>query len=205
MTTENKTTTDPEEKLRHHTYDGIQEYDKRLPNWWLWTLYGAIIFAFAYWLYYQWPLASEPSGRRIEKQMAQIEASAVKSEGGLKELTDDNLWDMSKDEKVVSAGRTIFLTTCASCHKPDLTGLVGPNLKVQQWIHGGKPTEIVNTITTGVPPKGMPTWGPVLGKEKISQVASYVLSFHTKGEPIVIVASKPVALPAATAAPSAAK
>jgi cytochrome c oxidase cbb3-type subunit III len=196
MATESKTTIDPEEKLRHHTYDGIQEYDKRLPNWWLWTLYGAIVFAFGYWFYFQWPVATDSSTEHIRRQMAQIEVASMKSAGGAG-LTDDDLWNMSKDEKVVSAGRTIFLTTCASCHKPDLTGLVGPNLKVQQWIHGGKPTEIVNTITTGVPPKGMPTWGPVLGKEKISQVAAYVLSYHTKGEPIEIVASKPVALPAA--------
>ena len=44
-----------EDPLRPHSFDGIHEYDKRLPNWWLWTLYGAIIYSAIYWgLYHRW-------------------------------------------------------------------------------------------------------------------------------------------------------
>jgi len=34
---------------------------------------------------------------------------------------------------------------------------------------------IQNTITVGVPDKGMLTWGPILGPEKVAQVAAYVV------------------------------
>jgi cytochrome c oxidase cbb3-type subunit 3 len=57
-----------------------------------------------------------------------------------------------------------------------MTGGIGPNLLDSTWIHGGTPAEIVKTITEGVPAKGMLTWGPILGPEKIGRVAAYVIS-----------------------------
>jgi len=176
-----------EEKIRDHVFDGIQEYDKLLPNWWLMTLYGAIVFAAAYWFYYHYPTMHESSGQRLERTMNEIALAAAKNAGA--DLTDDQLWAMSKDSKVTGAGALTFQTTCASCHMPDLTGKIGPNLRDNLWIHGGKPTEIINTITNGVPAKGMPTWGPVLGKAKIAEVASYILSYHSPTDPIIEVKS----------------
>ncbi|WP_298872330.1 cytochrome-c oxidase, cbb3-type subunit III [uncultured Psychrobacter sp.] len=35
-----------------HTYDGIQEYDKPLPKWWLVIFFGSIIWAVAYWIFF---------------------------------------------------------------------------------------------------------------------------------------------------------
>jgi len=177
------TPTDQEDPIREHTFDGIQEYDKRLPNWWLWTLYGAIIFAAAYWFYYHFPAEPETSFQRVDRTMNEIAVAAAKSSGS--ELTDDQLWTMSKDSTTVQAGALTFQTTCASCHMPDLSGKIGPNLKDNLWIHGGKPTEIIHTITTGVAAKGMPTWGPVLGPTKINEVAAFILSYHSPSDPVV--------------------
>ena len=73
----------------------------------------------------------------------------------------------------------LFATNCAVCHKPDMTGLVGPNLIDDEWIHGGSLEEIEKTITNGVLEKSMIAWGPTLGPEKIAALARYVQS---KGE-----------------------
>jgi cytochrome c oxidase cbb3-type subunit 3 len=96
---------------------------------------------------------------------------------------------MSRNARFADAGQATFLTTCATCHNAKLTGGIGPNLLDQQWIHGGRPTEIYQTVTNGVPAKGMPTWGPVLGVKKISEVVAFVLSHHTAGEAIELVPS----------------
>ena len=38
--------------LREHSFDGIQEFDQRLPNWWLYTLFGAVAFSVFAWLFF---------------------------------------------------------------------------------------------------------------------------------------------------------
>lgn len=187
------------EELRPHTYDGIQEYDQRLPRWWLLTLYGAMVFAIGYWTYYYLLGMGVKPAQALADEMAENADRAARASGV---LSDDLLWKLSRDPKMVAAGKTTFETTCAACHKPDLTGLIGPNLLDQEWIHGGKPMEVTKTITEGVLTKGMPTWGPLLGKQKITEVVAFIFSHHQPGEKIIPVAgwvppgvSAPVAAP----------
>jgi cytochrome c oxidase cbb3-type subunit 3 len=75
----------------------------------------------------------------------------------------------------VEKGEVIYKANCTGCHGEQLEGKIGPSLVDSVWIHGGKPEEIVHTITAGVPAKGMITWGPILGPEKIGEVAAYVI------------------------------
>ena len=163
----------PDDELRHHTYDGIQEYDKRLPNWWLFTLYGAIVFAAAYWAYYQWTDHMQAGYVRVEQRLAEFQRSALNSGAA---PTDIQLWNMSTDPAVVAAGEKIYKSNCVACHGPELKGAIGPNLTDATWIHGGKPTNLYATATTGVAAKGMPTWGPILGPARIADVVAFVIS-----------------------------
>ena len=164
-------------ELRPHSFDGIQEYDKRMPNWWLWTLYGAIAYSVGYWAFYHaWNLGEQP-GYALEQTMKENAIAAARSTGV---VDDELLWTLSKDLKVIEAGKLTYAGTCASCHQVDLSGGIGPNLKDAVWIHGGGPLQISDVISKGVLAKGMPTWAPVLGKSKITEVTAYILSFHQK-------------------------
>jgi cytochrome c oxidase cbb3-type subunit 3 len=158
-----------------HEYDGIEECDNQLPNWWLWTLYGAIIFSIGYWFYYHTfhtglgPTAAYEAEDVIYKKK-QAE-DAVKNAA-----TPESLLAMTKDTNAVKVGKEVFTVNCVACHLATGGGSVGPNLTDPYWIHGGSPDKIYKTIKEGVPAKGMLTWGPILGEEKVRQVTAYVIT-----------------------------
>ena len=189
----------PNVTLRPHSFDGIQEFDQRLPRWWLLTLYGAIIFSVLYWGYYHTYGLGDSRSAALEKEMARNAALLARKAS----IVDDaTLWKMAQEPAIVAAGKATFETTCAACHKPDLTGLIGPNLVDHQWIHGGLPMDAVKTIQEGVAAKGMPSWAAVLGPQKIHEVAAYIFSHHQPGEEIIPVTGwTPPGAPAPTPTP----
>ncbi len=176
------------EPVRPHVYDGIQEYDKRLPNWWLYTLYITIVFWVGYWSYYEWFRIGQGTAESVSVAMAKIEADRL----SVAKLDDASLWQMSRNANFVAAGKAVYETNCAACHLASLRGkgenpvAIGPDLTDTAWVHGGKPTEIYDLIIKGVLAKGMPTWGPVLGAKKVGEVTAYILSKHKEGEPVVL-------------------
>ncbi len=177
-------------KLRPHTYDGIQEYDQRLPNWWLYTLYGAIAFSIVFWFVYMIARVMPSDESRVEAELAQL--AAVRLAASIDVTNDGLLWTMSRNPVFVDAGKQTFTSLCVACHLASLKGkgenpaAVGPDLIDQAWMHGGTPKEIYATVAKGVLVKGMPAWEPVLGQKKSAEVVAYVLSHHQKGEPITI-------------------
>lgn len=162
--------------LRPHSYEGIQEYDRRLPNWWLWTLYGAIAFSLAYWCYYEWP-TPKSSALRLEEHLAEIATNAAKN--SKEPLTNAQFWTLSMDPGVIGSGKATYQANCASCHNDDLSGKIGPNLKDNVWIYGGEPIALAKIVNEGVLAKGMPAWASVLGRKQIDEVVAYVMSFHS--------------------------
>ena len=161
-----------EDPIRHHVFDGIAEYDKRLPNWWLLTLYASIVFAIIYWLSTQ-HFRRPSDGARVTAAIQEMRATKLAAAGN---YDDAVLIEMRRNASIVAAGAVTFQSTCASCHGVNLEGGIGFNLADTTWVHGGKPTEIMKTINEGVLVKGMPTWGPVLGPKKVAEIVAFVLS-----------------------------
>jgi cytochrome c oxidase cbb3-type subunit 3 len=146
--------------------DGIEEYDNPLPDWWVGLFWVTIAWALAYSVHYHLIAHRSP-----EKALAAEMADARQ-----RWPTAGTTATVALDHESIEQGEKIYLANCASCHGPALGGGIGPSLVDSTWIHGGSPEAIVKTITEGVPAKGMLTWGPILGPEKIGRVAAYVIS-----------------------------
>jgi cytochrome c oxidase cbb3-type subunit III len=152
-----------------HVYDGIEEADNELPNWWLWTFYGAIVFSAFYWFAYH----------EFESVPLPGQAYAVELQqraGG--EVSEELLVAMATNPDAVAAGQALYTTNCVVCHKERGEGNIGPNLTDAFWIHGGSPVDIHRTIAEGALQNGMPAWAGPLGAEKVQQLTAFVLSIR---------------------------
>ena len=164
-------------KKTDHNYDGIEELDNSLPNWWLGILYGTIVFAMGYLFYYE--IGEGPSLKKeYDLEHARLQYQAAVTGAGKKELTDNELKAILKDPSRIKQGETVFNSKCFSCHGAHGQGGIGPNLTDDYWIHGGRPTEIAATITNGVLDKGMPPWGALLKEEEIHSLVAFIHSIR---------------------------
>ncbi len=149
-----------------HEADGIEEYDNQLPLWWVGLFVGTVIFGIVYAVDYHF-ISHRSQVKEYDAEMAAA-PKAPEASVAVGAITPD----------MIAAGKEIFAANCVACHGADMHGGIGPNLTDSTWIHGGTYPEIVHTVTFGVPEKGMITWGPILGPEKIAQVAAFV---HSSG------------------------
>ena len=170
------------DRLLDHEYDGIREYDNRLPNWWLYTLYGAIIFAFGYWIYYH--TLAVGNDMMQDHAVEAAEAARVQLERmGEGTITDETLALLADVPEKVVEGRKLFAQFCVVCHGQSGEGNVGPNLTDAYWIHGNQPTAIWNTVQNGVPDKGMAAWGNQLGPTRVQSLVAFVLTIRDTNVP----------------------
>ncbi|MGA7119128.1 MAG: c-type cytochrome [Polyangiaceae bacterium] len=167
---------------RSHVYDGIVEHDNKLPLWWQLTLYGAVVFALVYW--YGRRLNAIQTTRDVYAQDVAVERAAEAERARARGTIDDDvLATLARDPATIAKGKSTFAASCAPCHRADAGGNIGPNLTDAYWIHGSKPTDIFKIVSEGVPAKGMPTWGPQLGQDRIESVVAFVLSLKDTNVP----------------------
>jgi cytochrome c oxidase cbb3-type subunit III len=173
---------DQQDMVTGHVYDGIEEFDNKLPNWWLTLLWGSIVFALGYWLVFQTLQLRDTPYVRFETEMLQAQEAelARMAEAG---LSDESLLMMSEMSNKVADGREIWVKHCVACHKDQGQGDIGPNLTDAYWINGCTPLSMHDTVVNGVTTKGMPAWLNQLGPTRVQAVVSYVLTLRNTNIP----------------------
>ncbi|NAS10478.1 cbb3-type cytochrome c oxidase N-terminal domain-containing protein [Poritiphilus flavus] len=166
------------EIILDHNYDGIRELDNRLPPWWVYLFYVTIIFGVVYLARFH-VFGDYDQALEYEREVAaaQLEIEAYKRTA--KDLVDVNTVEVLTESSDLSAGKSIFETSCVVCHMADGGGGIGPNLTDEYWILGGGIKNVFNTISEGGRDgKGMVAWKQSLKPLEMAQVASYVLTFQ---------------------------
>lgn len=174
---------DSQPVIMPHSYDGIQEYDQSLPNWWLFTLFGSMAFAFLYWMAC---FVTETAADDRVTLNAELDALEARQLAAVKNLDDATLWKMSRNTQTVAEGQAVYNSLCFTCHAPNLAGIKGLGFRLNDdlWVHGNTPTAIFNNISEGITFEGKPTGmaaQKVLGTGRIAAVTAFLLSAQKEG------------------------
>ena len=160
-----------------HNYDGIRELDNYLPPWWKWLFYATIIwgggYLFAYHVAGSMPLQDDEYQAEVKKADDELRA-LKKAEPG--EVIDENTVTAIADASALADGKGTYTSICASCHRTDGGGDIGPNLTDAYWKHGGDIKSVFKVVKNGVSGTNMVAWGSSMSPEKIRNVSSYVLT-----------------------------
>jgi len=163
-----------------HVWDGdLREMNNPLPRWWAWLFVLTIIFAFVYLALY--PGLGTYGGKLGWTSTGQHQAELDKGNQEVAPLyakfTSMKPEDVSKDPQAVAIGERLFMNNCAQCHGSDARGNKGiPNLTDADWLHGGAPAIIQETLVKGRIGNMPPMAAAVGTPDDVKNVAQYVLS-----------------------------
>lgn len=178
-----------------HEWDGIKELNNPLPRWWLWSLYGTIVYAILYTIAYPaWPLIKGATPGllgystrgEVAKHIAEVKDQNAEVSA---KLAASNIATMDKNSDVyhfgISGGGAVYRANCSQCHGAGASGAKGyPNLLDDDWLWGGTLEAIEATVRHGIRNtqdddarySEMPKFGEILEPGEIAATARYVLS-----------------------------
>ncbi len=164
-----------------HVWDEtLEEYNNPLPNWWRWMFYITVVFALVYLALY--PGLGNMAGSFGWTMRGQYEAEMKKADETygpiFKKFQSQDIKAVAANAEAKEMGQRLYLTYCAQCHGSDAKGAKGfPNLTDKDWLFGGTPEAIKETLTKGrdamMPAKGVK---PDLNGDQIKDLANYVRS-----------------------------
>lgn len=174
----------PGEVTGHVWDETLEEYSNPLPNWWRWMFYLTIIFAFAYLAMYP-GLGNMTGGFGwTMRDHYDDEMKAAEAQYGPKfnQFLKQDVMTVAKNQEAKEMGQRLFQTYCAQCHGGDAGGAPSfPSLKDGDWLWGGAPDKIKETIVAGrmgvMTPKGTM---PDMNAEQIKDMVHYVRSLSAE-------------------------
>ncbi len=173
------------DKTTGHVWDeDLRELNNPLPRWWLFLFIITLVFAVGYLTLY--PGLGANKGTLNWSSRGQLEAEIQKASAEQEKIfarfKGVALEDLAADPQAQAIGERLFLNNCAACHGSDAKGNKGfPNLTDNDWIHGGSPDKILETIKLGRRGQMPPMAAAVGTPEEVRQVANYVLSLSGAG------------------------
>lgn len=177
-----------------HVYDGIKEYDKPMPRWWLAVFWMSIVWAVFYVALYP-SLGNWQGLATVEKldgskvpwtSVNEMEADYAKNnqvflDNFEKRFAGMSTLELSDDPRALKIGQALFRQNCAVCHGSNARGATGfPNLTDNDWLYGGSTEKIVETLHKGRI-AAMPAWQEKLGESGVRATAEYVMSISGRG------------------------
>ena len=163
-----------------HVWDeDLREMNNPLPLWWVGLFVITIIFGLSYLFLY--PGLGSYAGSKAWSSKAEYDAEVVEANAALQPLYARfdamSVQDVAKDPKAHAIGERLFMNNCAQCHGSDAQGSKGyPNLTDSDWLHGGTPEKIKESITLGRVGNMPPMAAAVGTPDDVRHVAQYVLS-----------------------------
>jgi cytochrome c oxidase cbb3-type subunit 3 len=170
----------PSDGTTGHIWDeDLRELNTPMPRWWMWLFYGTIVFAAVYLVLY--PGLGAYAGRLGWKSSGEYKREVGKANAEYAPLfarfAKMPVESVAADPQGRAIGERLFLTYCAQCHGSDAQGGKGfPNLTDKDWLHGGTPAAIEQTILHGRIGQ-MPSMAAAVGNEQdVENVTHYVMS-----------------------------
>jgi len=163
-----------------HVWDGdLREMNNPLPRWWVWLFIITVVFALAYLAMY--PGLGSYAGKFGWSQVSQYDAEVIKGNKEVEPLyakfNGMKPEDVAGDAQAMAIGERLFMNNCSQCHGSDARGSKGfPNLTDNDWLHGGAPANIKETVTNGRIGNMPPMAAAVGTPDDVRNLANYVLS-----------------------------
>jgi cytochrome c oxidase cbb3-type subunit 3 len=163
-----------------HVWDGdLREMNNPLPRWWVGLFIITIVFALLYLALY--PGLGNFAGKLGWTSVGQYNAEVAKGNEEVAPLyarfAGMQPPEIANDPQAMAIGDRLFMNNCAQCHGSDARGSKGfPNLTDADWLHGGTPEKIKETLLQGRIGQMPPMAAAVGSPEDVRNVAHYVLS-----------------------------